>query len=80
MTEIQDTDSIEREEPRCPTLNPPERQSDVHDRAADMGLDAIEFGDIDTETVATALEEAAEEIRNRGHLYQSRNTDAETKQ
>lgn len=52
----------ERDEPRLPCGGGDEKRSDVLDHAADMGYDAIDFGDVDPLDVVMALEGAAREI------------------
>jgi len=58
-----------RDEPRQ-HVTPADSYSSVLDFAADYGFDAIEFGDMDPKTVAVALEDAADEIRERGQRYE----------
>lgn len=51
--------------PRQSYLNigPRDSRSEVLDFAADMAHDAVEFGEVSPSDVASALEEAADEVR-----------------
>lgn len=49
-----------RDEPRRPPVNG--SRHEVLDDTADKAYDAVEFGDVPPEQVASALREAAEEI------------------
>jgi len=55
-----------RDDPRLDGILPPrESRADVLDTTADLGHDAVEFGDVDADAVASALEEAAREVCDR---------------
>lgn len=60
-----------RDEPRLDgILSPRESYADVLDFAADMGMDAVDFGELEADEVATALESAAGEIRDKPDLLE----------
>jgi len=59
---------MSREEPRQ-HVTPRDSYSGVLDFAADIGFDAVEFGQMDPRVVASALEAAADEIKEDGHMY-----------
>jgi len=55
---------MQREEPRLDgIISPRGSRAYVLDTVADLAHDAVEFGDVDADEIADALEEAAIEVR-----------------
>jgi hypothetical protein len=62
---------MSRDSPRLEgILSPRTSYHGVADTAADMGFDAVEFGDLEQDEVARALESAAQEIREAPDLLE----------
>lgn len=55
-----------RDSPRRPHTVTLSSREDLLDHAADVSMDAVDFGGVDADEAADALEEAARELRQYG--------------